>query len=89
MSSQIINEIKEGIKINGKSSGINYIKTCNNKEIRDTFSYINEKKYNDFLSWLEDYEYDKSYICCFTDKQITDPIKQFVNAIQSFNKYGC
>ena len=43
MSSQIINEIKEGIKINGKSSGINYIKTCNNKEIRDTFSYINEK----------------------------------------------
>jgi hypothetical protein len=85
MSSQIINEIKEDIKING----INYIKTYNNKEIRDTFSYINEKKYDDFLSWLEDYEYNKSYKCCFTDKSITDPIKQFVNAMQSFNKYGC
>ena len=81
MSSQIINDIK--------NNGIEYIKTCNNKEIQDTFSYIDKKKYNDFLSWLEDYEYDKSYICCFTDKPITDPIKQFVNAIQNFNKYGC
>ena len=81
MSNQIINEIK--------NNKIDYIKTCNNKEIRDTFSYINEKKYNDFLSWLEDYEYDNSYECCFTGKSITDPIKQFVNAMQSFNKYGC
>ena len=85
MSNQIINDIKNNDKLNC----IDYIKTCNNKEIRDTFSYINEKKYDDFLSWLEDYEYNKSYECCFTGKSITDPIKQFVNAMQSFNKYGC
>jgi hypothetical protein len=70
MSNQIINDIKNNDKLNC----IDYIKTCNNKEIKDTFSYINEKKYDDFLSWLEDYEYNKSYECCFTGKSITDPI---------------
>jgi hypothetical protein len=84
-NNKVIDEIKDGVKNNG----INYIKTYKNVQIKQIFSYINEDKYDNFILWLEKYEYNKYYKSCFTGNSITDPIKQFVNAIQNFNKNGC
>jgi 3-methyladenine DNA glycosylase AlkC len=71
-----------------KKNGLNYLRTSNNKEIRDTVSYLKSEKFEEFDKWLRNYKHCEYVICPWTREKIRNIEKQLINRFQHYNKYG-